>query len=403
MLNRGSRGAWMVFAGIAAVLAVKTMTVTIPQALWGTGFYDGLDAAALYRLTRAWFAAEPLYSTYHRGANYPPATWFMLWPAFGGNDFGTARTIWALATLVAIATLAIMCAWYTDVRNQWARACLFLAPFSMPAVAHVLQVGQTTMVALSLAVAAVVLARGLPPSWARDTAAALLFVLALVKPSCTVPLFWVFFFTVGGVRPAILVVVGYLLVTAASASFQPEPLLTQIAAWLARSERMYARGYGSLPNLAYALHMPELAGPLALAALLALGAWVWHYRHVNIWTLMAVAAIVARLWIYHRLYDDALLMLAIVAVVLQAVNSDVSTRRRQAAAVLSALVAVQWLPLDLDEVGTASAVLNPVHVAMWLATLGALLYWTALDARAGRADVMPALAPSPQRPSTSGP
>jgi hypothetical protein len=130
---------------------------------------------------------------------------------------------------------------------------------------------------------------------------------------------------------------------------------------------------------------------------------VWHYRHVSIWTLMAVAAIVARLWIYHRLYDDALLMLAIVAVVLQAVNSDVATRRRQAAAVLSALVAVQWLPLDLDEVGAASAVLNPVHVAMWLATLGALLYWTALDARADRADVMPALAPSPQRPSTSGP
>jgi hypothetical protein len=49
MLNRGSHAAWIVIAGIAAVLAVRTMAVTIPQALWGTGFYDGLEAAALYR------------------------------------------------------------------------------------------------------------------------------------------------------------------------------------------------------------------------------------------------------------------------------------------------------------------------------------------------------------------
>jgi len=229
-LNRLSRIAWIVIAGTAAVLAVKTMTVTIPQALWGTGFYDGLDAAALHRLTHAWFAAEPLYSTYHRGANYPPATWLMLWPAFGWADLSTARMIWVVVTLLALGALAVICSRYSDVENPWARTCLLLAPFSMPSIAHVLQVGQTTVVALSLATAALLLVQRQTVSWGTDLAAAILFVVGLVKPSCTAPLFWILLFSVGRIRPAALVLLGYVVVTVASAAFQPEPLLTQIGA-----------------------------------------------------------------------------------------------------------------------------------------------------------------------------
>src|SRR5262245_30820193 len=131
MLNLRSRLPWIVATGIAAVLAVKTVTMTVVQAIWGTGFYDGLDAAALHRLTHAWFTAEPLYSTYHRGANYPPASWLLLWPAFGWDDLATARAIWTVVTLLAILAVATMCA-SSGVRSRWARAFLFFAPFSMP-------------------------------------------------------------------------------------------------------------------------------------------------------------------------------------------------------------------------------------------------------------------------------
>jgi hypothetical protein len=132
----------------------STMGTSVAQALWGTGVLDGIDAATLHRLTQAWFAGEPLYSTAHRGANNPPATWIMLWPVFGWSDLGTARQVWALLNLAALITLAILCARRLDLDNPWARACLFLrrspcqplrSPFG----------GQTTIVALSFALGGV--------------------------------------------------------------------------------------------------------------------------------------------------------------------------------------------------------------------------------------------------------
>jgi hypothetical protein len=43
------------------------------------------------------------------------------------------------------------------------------------------------------------------------------------------------------------------------------------------------------------------------------GAWSWRHREADAWTQIGVAAIVARLWAYHRLYDDLLLILPLIA------------------------------------------------------------------------------------------
>ena len=350
------------------------MGTSIPQALWGTGVLDGIDAATLHRLTHAWFAGEPLYSTYHRGANNPPATWIMLWPVFGWSDLATARQIWALLNLAALVTLAVLCARRLDSDNPWARACLFLAPFSMPALALALQVGQTTIVALSFALGAVLLARGPDVSWRRDLAVAAMFDIALIKPSCTAPLLWLLFVS-NRIRAVALVVLGYVLLTVASAWFQPEPIPVQIAAWLEHSERLYARGYGALSNLAVDLSVPKASAPMALALLLAFGAWAWRFRRCNIWTLIAVGALVARVWIYHLAYDDALLVLALAAIVRETENRDVPTRALEAWVVLIALLLLHWTPLSLSSVRDPSVAFSAAHVTAWLMVLAALVHW----------------------------
>jgi hypothetical protein len=39
------------------------------------------------------------------------------------------------------------------------------------------------------------------------------------------------------------------------------------------------------------------------------GTWTHYYRRADRWVLMAVAALVARMWTYHRAYDDVLILL----------------------------------------------------------------------------------------------
>ena len=45
----------------------------------------------------------------------------------------------------------------------------------------------------------------------------------------------------------------------------------------------------------------------------ALGVWLYRHRRVDLWLQLGVIAVVARLWAYHRLYDDVLVVLALVA------------------------------------------------------------------------------------------
>jgi hypothetical protein len=50
-----------------------------------------------------------------------------------------------------------------------------------------------------------------------------------------------------------------------------------------------------------------------LFVFLALGLWIYRHRDVDFWLLLAVTALVARFWAYHRLYDDLLLLLPEIA------------------------------------------------------------------------------------------
>jgi hypothetical protein len=53
--------------------------------------------------------------------------------------------------------------------------------------------------------------------------------------------------------------------------------------------------------------------PVSLAILLCLGAWIFCNRQADLWLLLAVTAIVARIWTYHRWYDDLLLLFPLIA------------------------------------------------------------------------------------------
>ena len=53
--------------------------------------------------------------------------------------------------------------------------------------------------------------------------------------------------------------------------------------------------------------------PASLLLFFALGAFVYRHRTADPWILLGVAGIVTRIWAYHRVYDDVLVLPALLA------------------------------------------------------------------------------------------
>ena len=69
----------------------------------------------------------------------------------------------------------------------------------------------------------------------------------------------------------------------------------------------------SLSSLLFSAGHGEWALPASLIILTTLGLWTCRHRQANVWLLLGVVAIVARIWAYHRLYDDLLILLPMIA------------------------------------------------------------------------------------------
>ena len=62
-----------------------------------------------------------------------------------------------------------------------------------------------------------------------------------------------------------------------------------------------------------ALGLERWVSPGSIVLMGSLGVWVYRNRHVDIWILLGVSGIIARLWTYHRMYDDLLIFLPMIA------------------------------------------------------------------------------------------
>jgi hypothetical protein len=53
--------------------------------------------------------------------------------------------------------------------------------------------------------------------------------------------------------------------------------------------------------------------PASLVWLLAAALWTWRFREADPWIVAGVAALVGRLWIHHRAFDDVILVIPAIA------------------------------------------------------------------------------------------
>jgi len=198
-------------------------------------------------------------------------------------------------------------------RDHIERAFAVLLPFAGYATAATLHLGQMGMLLLPLLAAGTLQLSDSRRTWVGDGLASALLVAALVKPTIAPPFLWIAFF-IGGWRPTVMIVVAYAALTLASASFQDANLFELLRGWLGQDATIdFGNAHGNVYSWMHAVGIERGYVAVSVGILLALGAWTWRHRHADLWMVMAVAALTARMWTYHHHYDDVLILFPIIA------------------------------------------------------------------------------------------
>ena len=352
----GARQLWATHQRTLLYLSVALLSVIaalrLPRAfadlLWSPVFGHAIDAKIPHLLVRRWFASIPVYNDLSF-AVHPPATYAMLWPFFGWLDLTAARWLWALTSVAALAWLIYLTLRESGADSAMERGLVAILPLSMYATAHTVRAGQLILHLLPALLAGLLLLRRARPGWGLDLLAAALVLVTLVKPTVSLPFLWLVPILSGRLRPAVLIAAGYAALTLFAASFQELGTAALFQQWRARGSALAAsEGTANLHLLLAALGLERWILPASLLVFVGLGLWIYRHRYADFWILLAVTALVARFWTYHRPTDDVMLLLPEIALFRMAKGGSSSEGTDIAAAALLAITAVGMLaPIGL--------------------------------------------------------
>lgn len=301
---------------IMALAATIWLAYEFYRLLWQPkqiGFYKvhpgAIDLKIFHNMVTRWSSGKSLW-----GSVYPTASYVMLWPLLGWLEVKKAVWLWAATSVVTLGWLVGLVVRESGAKTILERTFVGLIPLSMYATGATIGNGQLIVHTLPLLMAGMILVLHKQNTWGRDLLGSILILASLVKPTVTAPFFWIVIFVPGRLRPALLVVIGYIALTL-FATFFPEPTaFTHVYNFVKVGDCAVVRaGEANLHIWMASVGLKKWTLHASLLVLVALGAWIYYHRRVNIWLLMGVTAIVARFWIYHRWYDDLLILLPMIA------------------------------------------------------------------------------------------
>jgi hypothetical protein len=274
--------------------------------------YSPIDLALRRGEMRAWFAGTPVYAS--RDATYPPASFMILYPLMGHGSFTSCR--WAFAGVSAL-LLALLCALIlreSRIEGPW-RWVACLVVLGGNATWTTVCLGQMAFVSMALG-----LTGGLIAARGRRVHAVLggaLAGCALIKPAIGLPLlcllaispyWWMALAAAGSTYGAL---------TAAAYTLRPSATPMDLLGWTANAAYWTRKGGGSYGTLQSCIPSSGAAAALipfvSVLTLACLAVFVRRYRSADIWTLVALASVAARLWGFHRGYDDVIALPAFIA------------------------------------------------------------------------------------------
>jgi hypothetical protein len=364
---------------IMTACALVRFSIEFYRLVWLNHWSGAIDLKMRYREVHSWFAGIPIYFEM-KYAVYPPASYCILWPLLGWLPLMQARWLWGAFVLVMLGWLACLLVRESYAKVDIERVFIALLVPSGYAANVAIGNGQNIVYILPALITGLLLIRK-EGKLHHDLLGAALILLTLVSPTIAAPFFWIVLFVPGRIRPAIFVVFGYVVLTLFASSFQEGSLVSLIQDWLEIGQRgakggSVSGGYSNVHSLLAPLGLKSWNGITSLIVLSVLGIWVYRYRRVDIWLLMGVTAIVARLWTYHRNYDDLLIILPAIAlfrIVKGGQTPDGSD------VIAGGLLAVAWASMLapirlLKSHPSLYELTNNLQLVVWLVILLFLLY-----------------------------
>lgn len=363
-------------------LALPRLAYQLWRLLLETGGNGALDLRMFSNWTALWFGNEPLVVY-----NLPPATYPLLWPLTGWLSFGASRWLWLLFYIISFFWLfgIIKSGAGVRERNETVFAGLFLIAVYPTSI--LVGNGQLALFVLPAVLTAILLARGRPAP-GRDAAITLLLLFSTIKLPLSAPFFLVAFISLRAHRPVFLAVLGYILLTLFAVHFRDDGLLTNAELWIRDASRLAEiGGYGNVHKWLSAWVHSDYILPASLAILAVLALWLYTNRKTDIWIVLGVTAVFARLWTYHRLYDDLLIIIPVVALFRIFRSGGLSPHER---AIAGALLFISWLALlspgfFLQMKPPLGTIFRTGQVAVWISLLAFLLYHAGASAKGGAA------------------
>jgi hypothetical protein len=134
--------------------------------------------------------------------------------------------------------------------------------------------------------------------------------------------------------------------------------------------------YGNIHSWLAVLGLKQWNVPASVVLLLSLGCWTYRYRHADLWLLLGVTAIVARLWVYHRSYDDVLVLLPMITLFrIAKYDSSKNGYDLLAGMILTFSVMAMFVPALMFVVPGWKSVLKNSQSVLPLTMLAFLLLW----------------------------
>jgi len=370
-------------AGMGLLAALK-LGDEFRRLLFDTGYNGAVDTRILNELVRGWFEGVPLYRELVP-AIHPPATYVLLWPLLGWLDFTPARWLWAATTVAALGWLVYLIVQESGAETRLEFVFVALMALSMNATGVTIGNGQLILHILPLLLFALLLLRDSHGEWRVRLLAAGLLLVTLVKPTISALFLWIAVFIGGGLVTTVPVVVGYAALTIFALPFQESPPAVLAREWNARATVAAATGgYANLHRWLAAFDLEEWILAASLLVFMALGSWIYQHRKADFWVLLGVTAVVARLWTFHRVYDDVLILLPMVTLFRTAKNQDSSPETSVVAGLLLAATILGMLALARWEhfQWPWGFLFKGGHTLVWAAILGFLVYRAQRDKKA---------------------
>lgn len=287
-----------------------------PTAIGSYQVHPGaIDLKMRYQEVVDWFAGRPVYEE-SANAVYPPVSYALLWPLLGWLEEQWAIRLWALTSVIMLGWLVAVIVRESHAETGLERVMIGLLPLSMYATGATIGNGQMLLHLQPVLVTGILFLQRTRAAWIRDLLAAALITISLIKPSVSVPFCWLVVILPRRLRPTFFVMFFYALLWWWTSFFQQATPFTLLKQWIHNGEALTERamtGQWSLHRLMILTGAAEWGFLVLLLLLILLGVWVFWHRDCDLWILLGVTAIFARMWTYHRWYDDLLLLLPMLA------------------------------------------------------------------------------------------